>query len=146
MTGEDDLRLAALDQAPLILAVCEGPDLRVRFLSAATRAVLPGRPWLDRPIGEVISDLVGQQITDAYYEVFRTGEPIIGREWRVHLDRPDGSVPEMYADFSITPWLVDGERRGGGGGGFDVTAMGGGGAAAAGAAAPLQGRFEQRRG
>ena len=141
----DDVRLAALDQAPVILAVCEGPDLRVRFLSAATRAVLPGRPWLGLPIGEVISDLVGQQITEAYYEVFRTGEPILGREWRVHLDRPDGSVHEMYANFSITPWLVDGERRGVVGVGFDVTAMVGARAAAAEAAAHLQERYEQSR-
>lgn len=141
----DDLRLTALDQAPLILAVCEGPELRVRFLSAATRAVLPGRPWLGLPIGEVISDLVGQQITDAYYEVFRTGEPIIGREWRVHLDRPDGSVHEMYANFSITPWLVDGERRGVVGVGFDVTEMVGARTAAAEATAHLQQRYEQSR-
>jgi serine phosphatase RsbU (regulator of sigma subunit)/anti-sigma regulatory factor (Ser/Thr protein kinase)/anti-anti-sigma regulatory factor len=141
----DDLRLAALDQAPLILAVCEGPELRVRFLSAATRAVLPGRPWLGLPIGEVISDLVGQQITDAYYEVFRTGEPIIGREWRVHLDRPDGSVHEMFANFSITPWLVDGERRGVVGVGFDVTEMVGARTAAAEATAHLQARYEQSR-
>jgi serine phosphatase RsbU (regulator of sigma subunit)/anti-sigma regulatory factor (Ser/Thr protein kinase)/anti-anti-sigma regulatory factor len=141
----DDVRLAALDQAPVILAVCEGPDLRVRFLSAATRAVLPGRPWLGLPIGEVISDLVGQQITEGYYEVFRTGEPILGREWRVHLDRPDGSVHEMYANFSITPWLVDGERRGVVGVGFDVTAMVGARSAAAEAAAHLQERYEQSR-
>jgi serine phosphatase RsbU (regulator of sigma subunit)/anti-sigma regulatory factor (Ser/Thr protein kinase)/anti-anti-sigma regulatory factor len=142
---EDDLRLAALDQAPLILAVCEGPSLRVRFLSAATRAVLPGRAWLGRPIGEVIKDLVGQQITDAYYEVFRSGEPIIGREWRVHLDRPDGSVHEMYANFSITPWLADGERRGVVGVGFDVTEMVHARSAAAEAAAHLQARYEQNR-
>jgi serine phosphatase RsbU (regulator of sigma subunit)/anti-sigma regulatory factor (Ser/Thr protein kinase)/anti-anti-sigma regulatory factor len=141
----DDLRLAALDQAPLILAVCEGPQLRVRFLSAATRAVLPGREWLGRPIGEVINDLVGQQITDAYYEVYRTGEPIIGREWRVHLDRPDGSFHEMYANFSITPWLVDGERRGVVGVGFDVTEMAHTRSAAAEAAAHLQARYEQSR-
>jgi serine phosphatase RsbU (regulator of sigma subunit)/anti-sigma regulatory factor (Ser/Thr protein kinase)/anti-anti-sigma regulatory factor len=145
MTGEEDVRIAALDQAPLILVVCEGPRLLVRFLSAATRAVLPGRAWLGRPIGEVISDLVGQQITDAYYEVFRTGEPIIGREWRVHLDRPDGSIHEMYANFSITPWLVDGERRGVVGVGFDVTEMVGMRASAAEAAAHLQARYEQSR-
>jgi hypothetical protein len=60
MTDAEDLRLTALDQAPLILAVCAGPELQVRFLSAAARAVRPGRAWLGRPIGEVISDLVGQ--------------------------------------------------------------------------------------
>jgi hypothetical protein len=46
---------------PFILVVCEGRELLVRSLSAATRAVLPGR--------EVICDLIGQQFVDACYEV-----------------------------------------------------------------------------
>jgi serine phosphatase RsbU (regulator of sigma subunit)/anti-sigma regulatory factor (Ser/Thr protein kinase)/anti-anti-sigma regulatory factor len=119
----DDLLLTAIDQVPLILAVCEGPELRVLSLSAATRVVLPGREFRGVPIRDVISDLVGQQIVDAYYEVYNTGEPVTGQEWRVHLDQPDGSLLEMYANFTITPWLVGGERRGVIGVGFDVTAM-----------------------
>ncbi len=121
MVDDLALMLTAVDQVPFILAVCEGPELRVLSLSAATRAVLPGRDFLGRPIGEVISDLAGQQIADAYYEVYRTGVPSEGQEWRVHLTAPDGSVHEMYASFTITPWLVDGERRGVIGVGFDVT-------------------------
>jgi serine phosphatase RsbU (regulator of sigma subunit)/anti-sigma regulatory factor (Ser/Thr protein kinase)/anti-anti-sigma regulatory factor len=119
----DDLLLSAIDQVPFILAVCEGPELRVLTLSAATRSVLPGREFRGLPIRDVISDLVGQQIVDAYYEVYRTGTPVNGEEWRVHLDQPDGSVLEMYASFTITPWVVDGERRGVVGVGLDVTAM-----------------------
>nr|WP_296073924.1 SpoIIE family protein phosphatase [uncultured Actinoplanes sp.] len=119
----NDLLLAAIDQVPFILAVCEGPDLHVLSMSAATRAAIPQREYLGRPIREVIDDLVGQQIVDAYYEVYRTGVPVEGQEWRVHLDMPDGSVHEMYANFTITPWLVDGERRGVVGVGFDVTEM-----------------------
>src|SRR3954470_3146698 len=91
VTDDSDLLLTAVDQVPFILAVCEGPELRVLSLSAATRAVVPGREYLGRPIRDVISDLVGQQILDAYYEVFRTGVPVHGQEWRVHLDMPDGS-------------------------------------------------------
>ncbi|WP_433290600.1 SpoIIE family protein phosphatase [Actinoplanes sp. CA-030573] len=122
MTDDPRLLLAALDQVPFILAVCEGPELRVLSLSAATRAVLPGRDWAGRPIREVISDLLDQQIVDRYYEVYRTGEPENGREWRVHLDMPDGSVHEMYASFTITPWHApSGERLGVIGVGFDVT-------------------------
>ena len=118
----DDPLLAALDQVPFILAVCEGPELRVIGLSAATRAVLPGREWAGRPIREVISDLVGQQFVDAYHEVYRTGVPVEGQEWRAHLDRPDGSVHEMWANFTITPWHDEtGTRRGVIGVGFDVT-------------------------
>ncbi|MFC3736655.1 SpoIIE family protein phosphatase [Paractinoplanes deccanensis] len=121
MADDPELILNAVDQVPFILVVCEGADLRVLLLSGATRAVLPGRDYRGLPIREVISDLVGQQILDAYYEVYRTGKPVDGQEWRVHLDMPDGSVHEMFANFTITPWTVDGERRGVIGLGFDVT-------------------------
>ena len=103
-SGDPDLMASAIEQLPFILAVCEGPDLRLVAFSAATSAVLPGRDPLGRPIRDVISDLSGQQFVDAYYQVYRTGEPISGQEWRVHLDMPDGSVHEMWATFTISPW------------------------------------------
>jgi serine phosphatase RsbU (regulator of sigma subunit)/anti-sigma regulatory factor (Ser/Thr protein kinase)/anti-anti-sigma regulatory factor len=121
MTDDPRRLLSAVDQVPFLLAVCEGPDLRVLSLSAATRALLPGREWAGRPIREVLSDLVGQQFVDAYHEVYRTGKAVTGQQWRAHLDMPDGSVREMYADFSITPWMEDGVRHGVIGVGFDVT-------------------------
>ncbi|MET0415093.1 MAG: SpoIIE family protein phosphatase, partial [Actinoplanes sp.] len=138
-----DPRLVALDQVPFILAVCEGPELRVLSLSAATRAVLPGREFQGRPIREVLSDLIGQQWVDNYHEVYRTGEAITGREWRAHLEMPDGSVHEMYANFTITPWSVNGERRGVIGVGFDVAELVRQRQAAAEEAAGLQRRYEQ---
>jgi len=120
----DDPRLVALDQVPFLLAVCEGPDLRVLTLSEATRAVLPGRPWAGVPIREVLSDLIGQQVVDRFHEVYSTGTPVTAQEWRVHLDRPDGSVHEMFVNFTITPWLSPaGEVQGVTGVGFEVTEL-----------------------
>ncbi|MGX6607497.1 PP2C family protein-serine/threonine phosphatase [Micromonosporaceae bacterium Da 78-11] len=146
MTDDPGQLLAAVDQVPFILAVCEGPELRVIGLSAATRAVLPGREWVGRPIREVIADLVGQQFVDAYHEVYRTREPITGQQWRAHLQQPDGSVHEMYADFTITPWHDGtGVRRGVIGVGFDVTEAARQRAADAEATASLQRRYEQSR-
>ncbi|MGK5685434.1 SpoIIE family protein phosphatase [Actinoplanes sp. URMC 104] len=142
---DPSLLLTAVDQVPFIMAVCEGPELRVLSLSAATRSVLTGREFEGRPIREVISDLAGQQFADAYYEVYRTGEPIHGREWRAHIKAPDGSVHEMYATFTITPWEVGGERRGVIGVGFDVTDMVRERQAAADQAESLQRRYEQSR-
>ncbi|MBL7259137.1 SpoIIE family protein phosphatase [Paractinoplanes lichenicola] len=145
MADDPTLLLTAVDQVPFILAVCEGPELRVLALSAATRAVIPGREFLGRPIREVLSDLVGQQFVDAYHDVYRTGEPINGREWRVHLTAPDGSVHEMFANFSITPWTAGGERRGVIGVGFDVTEMVRQRQEAADRTAELRERYEQSR-
>ncbi|MEU4620882.1 SpoIIE family protein phosphatase [Actinoplanes sp. NPDC023801] len=121
--GDLGAMTAAVDQLPFIVAVCEGPDLLLVAANAATRAVLPGRDVIGRPIRDVISDLAGQQFVDAYYEVYRTGEPISGRQWRAHLSRPDGSVHEMYATFTIVPWIDGGVLRGVIGAAFDVTGL-----------------------
>ncbi|WP_250035296.1 SpoIIE family protein phosphatase [Paractinoplanes maris] len=145
MVDDPSLVLAAVDQVPFILVVCEGPELRVLTLSAATRSVLAGREFRGRPIREVIKDLAGQQFVDAYYDVYRTGEPVNGREWRAHISAPDGSVLEMFANFTITPWVVDGERRGVIGIGFDVTEAVRQRHAAAEQTASLQRRYEQSR-
>ena len=39
----DDPVLAALDQVPFILAVCEGPELRVLYVTGLTREVAVDR-------------------------------------------------------------------------------------------------------
>jgi serine phosphatase RsbU (regulator of sigma subunit)/anti-sigma regulatory factor (Ser/Thr protein kinase)/anti-anti-sigma regulatory factor len=145
-SGDPDLLASAIEQLPFILAVCEGPELRLVAFSAATSAVLPGRDPLGRPIRDVISDLSGQQFVDAYYQVYRTGEPISGQEWRAHLDMPDGSVHEMWATFTISPWRhPDGSLRGVIGAGFDVTESVRARAGAEEQAAGLRARYEQSR-
>ena len=142
----DDAVGSAVEQLPFILAVCEGPELRLVACSGATRALLTGRDPLGKPMREVIGDLSGQQFTDAYYEVYRTGEPITGREWRAHLDMPDGTVHELWANFTIAPWRhPDGSIRGVIGAGFDVTAAVRARLAAEEQAATLRERYEHTR-
>jgi hypothetical protein len=60
------LMLSALNQVPLILMVCEGPDLTVAGFSAATRALMPRRSALGRPLREVFHELDGQGFLAAY--------------------------------------------------------------------------------
>jgi serine phosphatase RsbU (regulator of sigma subunit)/anti-sigma regulatory factor (Ser/Thr protein kinase)/anti-anti-sigma regulatory factor len=144
--ADADTTVAAIDQLSFILAVAEGPDLTVSWMNGATRALLTGRDPAGRPMRDVLGDLAGQQITDAYYEVYRTGETITGREWRVHLEMPDGSVHEMFATFTISPWRrADGGIRGVVGVGFDVTDMVRARHAAEKEAADLKERYEQSR-
>ncbi|MFG1604593.1 SpoIIE family protein phosphatase [Actinoplanes sp. NPDC049265] len=120
--ADEGLLADAIEQLPFILAACEGPELRMVAVSGATRAVLDGREIIGRPVREVLSDLVGQQFPDAYHQVYATGVPISGQEWRAHLDAPDGTTVELWANFTITPWRnPDGSLRGVIGAGFDVT-------------------------
>ncbi|WP_199514785.1 SpoIIE family protein phosphatase [Nucisporomicrobium flavum] len=122
--GDPEMVTSAAEQLPFILIVCEGPDLRLAYVNAATRALIPGRETLGRPLGEVFPDVGGQQWIDLYAEVLHSGVPMRGVEWRATLTRPDGSVHEIYTTFSISPWRhADGSVRGVIGAGFDVTPM-----------------------
>ena len=122
--SEPELVASGVEQAPFILILCDGPELRVAAANAAARAVAPGREMVGRPLAEVFDDLAGQQWVDLYRQVYRTGEPVAGQQWRVHLTGPDGRVHELYADFSINPWRhPDGTIRGVIGSGVDVTAL-----------------------
>ncbi len=114
---------AAIEQAPYIFLVCEGPSLRMVGANATTRTLLTG--WSPgRPLREGLADMLGQQWVDLYERVYQTGEPVVGMEWRAHVPSVEGSVHELFANFSISPWLDDdGGIRGVIGFGNDVTAM-----------------------
>ncbi|GIE87125.1 SpoIIE family protein phosphatase [Actinoplanes regularis] len=142
--GDLDAMLSAVDQLPFIVILFEGPELLTVGANAATRAVLPGREVIGRPCREVLSDLAGQQFIDVFHEVYRTGETVAGRQWRVHLDQPDGSVNEIFVTFTIMPWRApDGSLRGVIGAAFDVTEMARIRQAAEAETAQLRRRYEQ---
>jgi serine phosphatase RsbU (regulator of sigma subunit)/anti-sigma regulatory factor (Ser/Thr protein kinase)/anti-anti-sigma regulatory factor len=145
--GDPGVITSAAEQMPFILVVCEGPELRLRWFNAATEALLPGRDdALGRPLADVFTELIGQRWMDAYFQVYRTGEPVTGAEWRAHLTRPDGSIHEIYANFTITAWRdPDGAVRGVIGAGFDVTDIVRGRVTAERQAARLQERYDETR-
>ncbi|MFI5493903.1 SpoIIE family protein phosphatase [Actinoplanes sp. NPDC051859] len=142
--GDPAVITSAAEQMPFIVIVCEGPELRIAYVNAATRALIPGRDILGRPLRQVFADVDGQGWIDMYDQVQATGEPIAGAEWRATLDRPDGSVHELYTNFTITAWRrPDGSIRGVIGAGFDVTASVHARLAAESRTAELRERYEQ---
>jgi serine phosphatase RsbU (regulator of sigma subunit)/anti-sigma regulatory factor (Ser/Thr protein kinase)/anti-anti-sigma regulatory factor len=107
-----------------MFVLCEGPQLRLVAANAAFRDMIPGRKALGRPLRDVVADLLGQDWIEQYERVYAAGEAIGGREWRAQLTQPDGSIREVYATFTLTPWRnQDGSVRGVVGAGTDVTDM-----------------------
>ncbi|AGZ42214.1 SpoIIE family protein phosphatase [Actinoplanes friuliensis] len=146
MGDEQDVVTSAAEQMPFIVILCEGPDLRLAWINDATRALIPDRDAVGRTLAEVFADLSGQQWIDMYSTVYRTGEAIAGAEWRAHLTNPDGSIHEIYSNFSISPWRdARGEIRGVIGAGFDVTEIVTARITAERETAQLQERYEQTR-
>ncbi|WP_306214466.1 SpoIIE family protein phosphatase [Actinoplanes sp. RD1] len=140
-----ELVASATEQVPFIVILCEGPDLRLVYVNAATRAMVPGRETVGLTLAEAFADVAGQQWIDMYSGVYRTGTPITGAEWRATLAVP-GGIHEIYANFSITPWRdAGGTIRGVIGAGFDVTAIVQARLAAESQADQLRERYEQTR-
>src|SRR6185369_3538222 len=108
----DAVLAAAVRQIPYFFVVCEGPDLRIVATNAFTQAIAPGET-IGRPMREAYAVLRGQQWLEAYEQVYRTEVPMVGQEWRAHLPQADGTLIELWANFTITPWRgPDGHRRG----------------------------------
>ncbi|MEV8504016.1 SpoIIE family protein phosphatase [Actinoplanes sp. NPDC051475] len=144
--GDPEVIISAAEQMPFIVIVCEGPDLRIAYVNATTRVLLGGREAVGLPLGEALADVSGQQWLEMYAGVYASGTPVAGAEWRATLAQPDGSLLEMYATFTISPWRrEDGTIRGVIGAGFDVTDSVRARLAAESRTAELQERYDQTR-
>jgi anti-sigma regulatory factor (Ser/Thr protein kinase) len=97
---DDEAVRAAFEQAPTVLSLCEGPDLVVRALNASARAIFGDGVGL--PADQAFRRLAGQQFIERLHEVYATGTPYAGREWR--LESP-GTGDDIYVDFTISPLL-----------------------------------------
>jgi serine phosphatase RsbU (regulator of sigma subunit)/anti-sigma regulatory factor (Ser/Thr protein kinase)/ABC-type transporter Mla MlaB component len=124
VVGDPEQVASAVEQAPFMFVVCEGPQLRLVAANATARAMVPGREALGRPLREAFAELEGQYWIEQYERAYEAGEPIGGREWRAQLAQADGSIREVYATFTLTPWRDGAGRvRGVIGAGTDVTEM-----------------------
>lgn len=102
--------LAAFEQAPSLLAVCEGPDLVLTALNRVARQV-----YGDRVGAAVEAALPGEEAHEVVawtQEAYRTGQPVQGRLW--HCERSaEGEARDAWLSFSITPCHAgDGSVRG----------------------------------
>ncbi|RYZ40856.1 MAG: PAS domain S-box protein [Myxococcaceae bacterium] len=97
-----------LHQAPVALAILEGPTHVVRLANARILE-LWGRTLpqvLHRPVLEALPEVANQPILTLLDRVFTTGEPFVGNEVHVRLARaPGGALEEAYFNFIYQPLL-----------------------------------------
>ena len=94
------------EQAPVGIAVLEGPEHVFTLANPPYRAVAGGRDVLGLTAREAFPDLAGQGIFELLDRVYRTGEPFVADELRLAFrHRPDAEVQERVLRFTYQPLL-----------------------------------------
>lgn len=89
--------LAAFEQAPSLLAVCEGPQLLVAALNDAARQLYGDR--LGVPVATALARPDLRDVLAWTEEAYATGEPVIDRVWQV----PARAGVEAWLSFTFVP-------------------------------------------
>ena len=110
-------------QAPAFLAVLRGPQHVFELANDAYYQLVGHRPLIGRPVFEALPEVRDQGFIPVLDHVLVTGEPFVGREVSVRLQRTqDGELEERYVDFVYQALTeADGTRSGIAAHGSDVT-------------------------
>lgn len=110
-------------QAPTFLAILHGPDHVFTLANDPYFQAVGHRVLIGKPVAEAIPEAVGQGFITLLDTVLRTGEPFVGRELPIMLERTPGAPPEQrFLDFVYYPLTeADGTRTGIVAHGSDVT-------------------------
>ena len=92
------------DQSPGFVAILHGQRHVFEIANTAYRQLVGDRPLLGLPVGEALPEVVAQGFIDLLDQVYRTGEPYIGRGISVMLKvAPDLPEEERFLDFAYQP-------------------------------------------
>ncbi|WP_437995687.1 ATP-binding protein [Sorangium sp. So ce185] len=91
-------------QAPGPIAILRGPEHVFEVVNPLYQRLVGGRALVGEPIRAALPELDGQGIWELLDAVVRTGEPIVGKELPVRLDRRgDGTTEEVFFNFVYQP-------------------------------------------
>jgi PAS domain S-box-containing protein len=91
-------------RAPAVIALYSGPDHVVTVVNPVWEQAVGKHDALGKPFAEIFPELAGTGMYELLDDVYRTGEPYVGREVRMDLDRTgDGRLSESYWNFVWHP-------------------------------------------
>ena len=103
---------AVFEQAPSFMCVMRGPELVYELANDAYYGLIGHREILRKPIREALPELATQGFIEVLENVYATGQPFVGRELSVMLQRtPGGDAEERFADFIFYPLVNDAGHR-----------------------------------
>ena len=93
-------------------ASCAVPQLTFEFANDHYRALVGGRDLVGKPLLEALPELAGQGLDTLLHGVMPSGQPYVGREVPVRIDRRGHGAPdEAFYTFIYSP-LRDAESPG----------------------------------
>lgn len=88
-------------EAPVPIAVLDGPTWVYELVNPAYQRVFPGRVLLGRPLLEALPEVADSPMPAILAQVYRTGEPYSAQEMPLNLARYDDAAPEViYGSFT----------------------------------------------
>lgn len=91
------------DLAPGPIAILSGPEHRYVFSNRANSAYTGGLALEGRAVRELFPPELIAQFVGLLDNVYRTGEPLVGRATAVDLPAPEGGTRRVYLDFVYHP-------------------------------------------
>ncbi|MFN3431124.1 MAG: PAS domain-containing protein, partial [Candidatus Sericytochromatia bacterium] len=86
--------------APALSCAQHGPDHVYTFTNPIYNQVLGNRPLVGLPIREALPEVAGQGFFELLDGVYQTGEPFLGNEMPIMIDRRgDGALEQAYFNF-----------------------------------------------
>lgn len=85
-------------QAPAMLAILKGPDHIFEFVNPPFQELIGGRNPVNLPAREAVPEAAGQGYFEILDNVYKTGNPFIGKEMPLTIEKGNGLV-QIYISF-----------------------------------------------
>ena len=92
-----------VSQAPVAIAVLRGRNLTYDITNDRYEELIGNRQVIGKTIREALPELEGQGIYELLEQVFATGEPYVGNEIPLMIERRPGALEQTYFSFVYHP-------------------------------------------
>ena len=90
--------------APAIIAIFKGPEHIYEFSNPLHDNIVGNRPIIGKKVRDAVPELEGQGFYELLDKVYQTGEPFIGNEMPIVLNKPGNNSSELsYLNFVYQP-------------------------------------------
>ncbi|MFC6998757.1 PAS domain-containing protein [Rufibacter roseus] len=97
-------------EAPALIAIQRGPEHVYELVNPNYQKLAPGREFLGKTVEEAWPELKAQGFFDLLDNVYKTGEPFIGKELLAKIDRHGtGEMIDTYYNFVYQAFKEDGK-------------------------------------